>query len=260
MTNTKLITIVVPLICLFFLLGCNNNDDTVESATVNFSFSHFWVDTPIDNTNLTSINVTNANGEIMDFTRIRYLVSRFELENINSGQYIMLNGYKFTDVSQPGTYNFIPENNEIPPGIYKLKFIWGLNEGDNIDGAYTDLNSASWNWPAMLGGGYHFMQMDGEYNLNMTPNPYNFHNGTARVSQDPPVFEPNFQTIEFSSNIEVSRDTKIDIKMDFSEFFINPHTWDLNVLDTPLMPNYTAQKMMQDNVLTVFSINSVTQE
>ena len=30
-----------------------------------------------------------------------------------------------------------------------------LFKADNIDGEYVDLNSASWNWPGMLGGGYH---------------------------------------------------------------------------------------------------------
>jgi hypothetical protein len=47
--------------------------------------------------------------------------------------------------------------------------------------------------------------------------------------------------------------------MNFAEFFKNPHQWDLNVLDTPLMPNYMAQKMMQDNVATVFSLGGITQ-
>jgi hypothetical protein len=243
------------------LTSCNKDDDSsADMATVQFSFSHFWTTTAIDDSNLRSINVTNANGELMNFSRIRYLISRLELENTDNGQTYAFDGYKFTDLSIPATYDFRPEDNELPAGTYQLKFIWGFNEADNLDGAYADLNSASWNWPAMLGGGYHFMQMDGNYNLDSTPKNYNYHNGKARLSADPPVFEPNFQVIELSTPISISGNTTIDIKMDFAEFFTNPHTWDLNVLDTPLMPNYTAQKMMQENVTTVFSLRSVRRD
>lgn len=238
-----------------FTYNCNNDDNEPSSVNINFSFLHTWDGLTINNTNLTTINVTNANGEDMNFTRIRYLVSRFELVDANGVSYLF-EVYKFTDVSNPNTYNFTPNNNTIPPGNYTLKFIWGFNEADNIDGAYLDLNSASWNWPSMLGGGYHFLQMDGQYNINSTPSNYNFHNGTARVSTNPSVFEQNFAEIEFNTPIEITTDTSIDIKMDISEFFKGPHIWDLNVLDTPLMPNYTAQKMMQDNVESVFSINN----
>jgi hypothetical protein len=171
-----------------------------------------------------------------------------------------MEGYKFTDLAQEDSYNFSPETNELPAGNYRLQFIWGFNDTDNVDGAYPDLNSASWNWPTMLGGGYHFLQMDGNYNINNNASAYNYHNGTARASIDPPVFESNFQTIAFSESFEIKAETTIEIRMDFSEFFENPHQWDLNVLDTPLMPNYTAQKMMQDNVLSVFGIEQIIHE
>ena len=52
--------------------------------------------------------------------------------------------------------------------------------------------------------------------------------------------------------------TEIELKMNIAELFRNPNTWDLNVLDTPLMPNYTAQKMMQQNVASVFSIGTIS--
>ena len=194
----------------------------------------------------------------MNFTRIRYLISRIELINVENGSTFLFDGYKFTDLSNPLTYDFAPVNGSSPTGSYRLKFIWGFNEEDNIDGAYPDLNSASWNWPSPLGGGYHFLQMDGQYNINSTPSNYNYHNGTARLSDDPPTFEQNFREISFDDIIDISSDTSIEIIMNFAEFFNNPHTWDLNTLDTPLMPNYMAQKMMQDNVGTVFSLGEIT--
>ena len=254
---------ILALFVIFLTLtACSEDqDDNITPSpvtiNVNFDFTHEWDGTIINSSNLQSEIVTNAHGEIMNMSRLRYLISRLELVNEN-GQTFLFDGYKFTDLSNETTYNYSPNNNTIPIGNYTLKFVWGFNETDNVDGAYTDLNSASWNWPAMLGGGYHFLQFDGTYNVDTTiPAPFNFHNGTARVSDG--VFEQNFAEINLSTPITLTNNATIEVKMNIAEFFKNPNTWDLNVLDTPLMPNYNAQKMMQENVSTVFSIGSITQ-
>jgi len=249
-------TFVLILLTTFAFFSCGeDNDDNVKaSADVNFKFMHTWDNTIIDSSNLTSQTVTNANGETMNMVRLRYLVSRFELVN-NNGTTYAFEGYKFTDLEDSSTYNFTPINNTIPTGTYTLKFVWGFNEADNIDGEYTDLNSASWNWPAMLGGGYHFLQFDGMYNVDTTPSPFNFHNGTARVSMN--NFEQNFATINLETQIIINNSGTINVTMNIAEFFKNPNNWNLNVLDTPLMPNYTAQKMMQQNVMSVFSVEGM---
>lgn len=240
------------------LTGCHeDNDDNTTPNTVNvsFNFTHKWDLATINSTNLTTQTVVNANGESMNMASLRYLISRLELEDSNGNTY-MFDGYKFTDLSNEDTYNFTPENNSIPVGQYKLKFIWGFNEEDNIDGAYLDLNSASWNWPEMLGGGYHFLQFDGMYNIDTTAMPFNFHNGTARVEMG--VFEQNFAEIELETPLLITKNSNIEVIMNIAQFFENPNTWNLNELDTPLMPNYEAQKMMQQNVTTVFSLGSIT--
>ncbi|MEJ6792080.1 MAG: hypothetical protein QNK89_04915 [Lacinutrix sp.] len=246
--------VCIPLV--FTSCGEDNDDNLVASANVSFKFSHKWDNTTINSSNLTTETVTNANGEVISMTRIRYLISGLQLVNSDGTTY-SFDGYKFTDLEDETTYNFTPEINNIPTGIYTLKFIWGFSEEDNIDGEYLDLNSASWNWPTMLGGGYHFLQFDGMYNVDTIPSPFNYHNGTARVSMG--VFEQNYASIEPETPINITSNAIININMNIAEFFKTPNTWDLNVLNTPLMPNYDAQKMMQENVLSVFSIDGVTQ-
>lgn len=254
----KTLQLITVLALSLLALACEDNDDNQAQLEVSFAFTHNWDGTVINDQNLMSTTVTNQNGETMEFSRLRYLVSRFELVSQNGVTY-SFDGYKFTDLSDPQTYNFTPMNNTIPSGNYTLRFVWGFNEADNIDGGYVDLNSASWNWPPMLGGGYHFLQFDGFYNVNTSSAPFNFHNGTARASTNPDVFEQNFAVIELPNNITITNNAVIEVEMNIAEFFKNPHQWDLNVLDTPLMPNYMAQKMMQDNVETVFSLGTITQ-
>ncbi|WP_452225650.1 MbnP family protein [Lacinutrix chionoecetis] len=248
----KIFALLLFTTLAFTACGEDNDDNATANADVSFEFSHTWNDVTLNSSNLTTETVVNANGESINIARIRYLVSRFQLVDTNGTTY-SFDGYKFTDLEDESTYDFTPVNNTIPTGTYTLKFVWGFNEEDNIDGVYTDLNSVSWNWPTMLGGGYHFLQFDGMYNVDTTPSPFNFHNGTARVSTD--IFEQNFATIELNTPIVIDNNTTIEVNMNIAEFFVNPHTWDLNVLDTPLMPNYDAQKMMQDNVMSVFNIN-----
>lgn len=247
------------LMCVALALtscGEDMDDNALSNANINFKFSHTWDNTLINSSNLTPQTLTNENGENINITRIRYLISKLQLVN-SSGTTFTFDGYKFTDLENEDTYNFTPENNSIPTGTYTLKFVWGFNEEDNIDGAYLDLNSASWNWPAMLGGGYHFLQFDGMYNVDTTPSPFNYHNGTARVSVG--NFEQNFAIIELETPLNITKNATINVNMNISEFFKNPNTWDLNVLDTPLMPNYNAQKMMQENVMSVFNVEGITQ-
>jgi hypothetical protein len=109
----------------------------------------------------------------------------------------------------------------------------------------------------MLGGGYHFLQFDGMYNVDTaTPSPFNYHNGTAKVSDN--VFEQNFVVFEFSTDIHIqSGSPTIEIRMNLAELFKNPITWDLNIYNTSLMPNYDAQIMMQQNMGSVFSIEQL---
>ena len=247
------------LMCVALALtSCSEDmdDNALANANINFKFSHTWDNTLINSSNLTTQTLTNENGENINITHIRYLISKLQLVN-SSGTTFTFDGYKFTDLENENTYNFTPENNSIPTGTYTLKFVWGFNEEDNIDGAYLDLNSASWNWPAMLGGGYHFLQFDGMYNVDTTPSPFNYHNGTARVSVG--NFEQNFAIIELETPLNITKNATINVNMNISEFFKNPNTWDLNVLDTPLMPNYNAQKMMQENVMSVFNVEGITQ-
>lgn len=255
----KIIGIMI-LISTIFSCSEDADDNTKleDNASVNFKFSHHWDETSLNSTNFEHLELTNQNGEVINIDRLRYLISRVELTNTDTGLCYVFEGYRFSDLADEDTYNFTPEVNVIPTGRYTLKFIWGFNEEDNIDGAYPDLNSASWNWPAMLGGGYHFLQFDGMYNVNTTnTKPFNYHNGTARVSDG--VFEQNFAVIALSESFMITNNATIEVKMNISEFFKNPNTWDLNELDTPLMPNYTAQKMMQENVMSVFSLGEIIQ-
>lgn len=240
------------IIAALIILSCNNDDDDNTPVDVNllFNFSQNWEGSSVSAVDIGTTIFTNENNDELTIARLRYLISNIQLTN-SDGVTTNVEGYQLIDLSDLSTLSFNP-NLTVPAGNYTMSFVYGFNEEDNVNGAYPDLNAASWNWPENLGGGYHFMQMDGQYDVNTTiPKPYNYHNGTARVSDG--VFEQNFVEVVIPNSLEVRPGKAIEIIMDISEWYKNPYTWDLSVYDTPLMGNYDAQKKMNLNAGSVFS-------
>lgn len=239
-----------------FLISCSSNDDTIlESVSLKFEFSHNWDGETITNQDFGVFNFVNENGDVIAFDRLRYLVSNIWLIRQN-GEIVRLQGYQLVDLSDEGSLS-ISLNEFLPKGEYSsIYFVFGLNEEFNNSGVYSGLNSLSWNWPDMLGGGYHFLQMDGNYQTSEGPQPFNFHMGTARVSEG--IFESNYRHILLTTPFTIAKNNTIKFNMNVAEWFKNPNTWDLNELNTVLMPNYEAQKMMNENAATVFSLGEIT--
>jgi hypothetical protein len=252
------------LILLFALavvaFGCKKDDDggdpTPQNVSVDFKFTQNWAGTPVTQADFNSSVYQNAAGNYLSISKLRYLISRISLHKAD-GSTVNFTEYQLVDLTEPTTLNLSPALTATTGDYTGISFIYGFNEADNESGTYPDLNTANWNWPSMLGGGYHFMQMEGSFDdTNGAPHPYAYHNGTAANNG---VFEQNFISFDFNQNFTISGDATIEIKMDISEWYKNPLTWDLNDRSVDLMMNYLAQKDMQRNGATVFSIGDIVQ-
>jgi len=250
--------IIVLAIAVFAIYSCStDNDLEINQANVTLNFTHNWKDSiTVTNADFNDFKFTNENGEMLSIVKLRYLVSDVTLINQN-GDTIITNDYNLVDVTNDENLSF-SLSETIPAGTYKsVKFTFGFDEEDNIDGAYNDLNTKNFNVPAMLGGGYHFMQFDGKFidNSGSEAN-FNYHTIEAVEDNSDPnniitqdtSFEVNLGTISFGG------DTTIEIDVDLAEWFKSPNTWNLNELNTVLMPNFDAQIMMSENGKTVFSL------
>ncbi|NNC49660.1 MAG: hypothetical protein HKO01_03895, partial [Flaviramulus sp.] len=173
---------------------------------------------------------------------------------------LVLSGYNLVDVTNNTNLSFTPLNS-IPTGIYSnVSFTFGFENDDNYNRNYPDLNSTSWNVPEMLGGGYHFMQLEGKF-IDNTSSEVGFAYHAIRAvdnSGATPVFQDTFFEVNLGEVI-VSNNSTFNIEMNIAEWFKNPNVWDLNDLNNMLMPNYNAQIMMFENGQNAFSLISVTQ-
>jgi len=217
--------------------------------TITLNFTHHWNGLKITPKDFNELKFTNENGERLSIERLRYLISNISLINGKN--------YHLIDVGEnSGTSITIPE---LTDESYALSFRFGLSDEDNTDGTYQDLNSVSFSVPGVLGGGYHFMQFDGKYiDNNNEATGFNYHTIKGVDTTDPDNLK--FEDTSFEVNlgtVVVANTTEIEIKMNLAEWFKNPNTWNLNELNTVLMPNFEAQKMMRANGDSVFSLGEV---
>ena len=240
----------------FMCSSCSSETDS--DTVVNLRFTHEWNNAVVTADDFGTIQYVNAFGNQLSIERLRYLISDLTITK-PSGETIPLNNYHLIDLENENTLN-LTSNQSVETGTYaNVSFIFGFTNTANTDGAYPDLNSASWNVPPMLGGGYHYMQLDGKFINNIENEAgYNFH---AIRAADNPGPNPSFpQDTFFEVNLgplTVSENNEIIISMDMAQWFKEPYLWDLNLYNQMLMPNSTAQILMYENGQNVFHLNSV---
>jgi hypothetical protein len=240
---------ILTFLCvsIFIFSSCSSEE---ENINITLNFTHNWDGVAITDKDLNELKFTNANGEKVSIENLRYLISNISL--VDAKNYQLINFSENT-----GTSINVSDATE---GTYTLSFRFGFSDEDNIDGEYQDLNSVSFNVPGMLGGGYHYMQFDGKYiDNNNEEAGFNYHSIRAVDKTDPDNLK--FEDTSFEVNlgtITVSNNMNVEVKVNLAEWFKNPNTWDLNELNTVLMPNFEAQKIMSANGKNVFSLGEVT--
>jgi hypothetical protein len=260
--------IVVLITLMVGLFSCSkDNDDTImpinNERTIILKFTHNWDGTAVTNSDFNSLQFTNANGEMMSIERMRYLISNVVFTKPD-GTTVMKQVHNLVDVTTNGNLEMtltFAANDNLPAGNYSnVGFTFGLNNVDNAVN-YPDLNSVSFNVPEMLGGGYHYMQMDGKFvNAASEEQGYNFHAIRAVDNPGMPTFpQDTFFNVNLGDVNIVSNNTTVEVKMNIAEWFKNPNAWDLNTLNQMLMPNSAAQILISENGRDVFSLGAVTQ-
>lgn len=249
---------IIPFFIVALIFFSCEKDNAISQMNTTFNFTHNWDGTLVTNSNFNTIQYINANGEQMSIEKLRYLISKITFTK-STGENLILNGYNLVDVTNNTNLSFTPVNTITSGNYSNVKFTFGFDNDDNYEN-YQDLNSASWSVPAMLGGGYHYMQLEGKFiDDTTTETGYAYHairavdnSGGMQVFRDT-FFEVNLGAVNITNN------ATFNIEMNIAEWFKNPNKWNLNILNNMLMPNFDAQVLMFENGQNVFSLESIKQ-
>jgi hypothetical protein len=218
-----------------------------------------------------SLCYTNEAGNEFLITEIQWFLSRIELQD-ERGDWFRLN---HKEVELPFSYTTdwvfyidsnIPESQtleiaSLPVGKYKtLRFTFGLNEEDNQSGLFNDPPESNMFWPEPLGGGYHYMKLNGKYlDENEELAPLNIHLGIGQ-NEDLTAFFQNYFTVELPIDFTIleNAENQLDLTMIVDNWFRHPHRYDFNEWGSAIMQNQAAQQMLKENGNDVFRIKQST--
>lgn len=211
----------------------------------------------------------NEAGNQFLITEIQWFLSNIELKN-EAGDWMMLHQpgladtldisriyYIDTDIPESQTLHSSPVN----LGHYTaIRFTFGLDETDNQTGLFTDPPESEMFWPDMLGGGYHYMKLNGKY-LDSEDRlaPMAIHLGIGQ-NEDCTEFYQNYFIVELPIKFTAKANTKnqLDLTMVIDNWFRNPHTIDFNEFGSHIMQNQASQRFLKDNGKDVFRIGMPT--
>lgn len=265
------IALTVVAITLFF--ACDSDDDSQimvapNPVSVNFQFTQNWDGTSIANPDYQTTTYTNAAATELKISKLVYLISDVTF-TAEDGTVYDAGDYNLIDARNGTNVNFTP-GIQIPEGVYDVTFTFGFDDEDNDKpGGYPDLNSTdgSWSVPEPLGGGYHYMRLEGTF-INELAETKTFQYHTIRANKHTSL-PPGPGTLESTQDtsfvvnlgtLTVGGDTSIEVKMNVAEWFKNPNTWDLNINNSVMMPNFDLQIDMNENGANgVFSLGTVSQ-
>ena len=181
-------------------------------------------------------------------TEIQWFVSKWELQD-EQGRWIASDRIFYIDTNIPESQ--ILRMDSIPIGKYKkVRFTFGLDESDNLSGRFSDPPESNMFWPEQLGGGYHYMKLNGKF-VNEAGQlvPLNIHLGRLHE-------EDNHFTVELPIDFSITENTEnqLHLTMIIDNWFRSPNLYDFNEYGSAIMQNQAAQNVLKQNGQDVFDI------
>ena len=210
---------------------------------------------------------TNEAGNQFLITEIQWFLSNIQLLDPDGDWQSFRQREAMDSVAELTEHIFyidtdIPESQtlrgkEIPVGHYTaLRFTFGLDDIDNYTGLFSDPPESDMFWPDVLGGGHHYMKLNGKFvGSPGRLTPLAIHLGIGQ-NNDCTEFYQNYFIVELPIDFDVkaNADNHLDLTMVIDNWFRNPHTIDFNAFGSHIMQNQTAQRLLNGNGKDVFKI------
>ena len=246
----------IVIFCLTFgiiLSSFSCKKDKEIAGTINPEGSiSFAVSHQIDNLDLETdtIKYININNDTFSVINLRYFISKIYVHNNDDS--VLLKNYQYVDINDVRTLTFNADQS-VKNGNYKrVSLIIGLDEELNTNGYFVNPPEANMVWPNPMGGGFHYMQLEGKFYSTGAIKNYNTHTGKLMNTHRYIRVQLDNSSLTVTGNHQT-----ISLTMNINEWFKNPHVYDFNVYGEAIMGNHTAQTILQENGVNAFSVVSI---
>lgn len=207
---------LLPLLMIPVLtfISCKDDDDKPEPPvnSVTFQLSYH-----VDNEPLVfdTLRYQNKAGNLYSVTRLQYYISNLVFLRQGGEEEREIVQYVDAEVPSSNTFHITG----LPQGTYTgLRFLVGLNKEKNktgaLPGTQENVNMA---WPDPMGGGYHFMKLEGHFTNGGAPVGYAVHLGrdTALVH------------VNINQTFTIGQSTTLKLAMNLNKWYETPNEYDL---------------------------------
>ena len=254
--NSKIFFYLLAIVMVTFSTSCSENDDP-GNIKVSFDFYNDGEPVVYD-----TMVYTNEAGNLYLINDIRFFISRLTI--YKNGEAVKLSNdknihYINNHIESTQVWNV---NEDIKEGVYdSIAFTFGLNNEDNKSYIFPNPPENEMSWPVILGGGYHYMKLEGKWlNLDNENEGYAFHLGIGQIYDDNKEIidyvDNSFRIVLENSEIEILKGAtkEFTIRMNIEEWFKNPNIHDWNVSRGNIMANQEAMSNLCKNGQTVFEL------
>lgn len=195
-----------------------------------------------------SILYQNASGSPYSVSRLEYYISSIKLYK-EDGSFIKSDAIYYVNAKAKENKLLVQHLDE---GNYiAIDFLIGINPELNISNSLENTGeNINMQWPDVIGGGYHFLKLEGRYldtaNVNLG---YTMHIGTNEML---------IKHKKLAANILIKKDNPSTIKwrMNVNEWFQNPYTYNFNVDGNYTMAIPELMQHLKNNGYDTFHIQN----
>lgn len=208
------------------------------------------------------LDYVNDAGNRYEVNEVRYFISRVVLTKSDGTQVGITDndGIHYYDSDISSTHNWLMDD-DLPIGKYEtITFVFGLDGVQNKTGFFVNPPEANMAWPDPIGGGYHYMQINGKWlNTNEELTPFCLHTGIGQIYQEGVVtgFVQNYFLVSLplsSLEIKESQIEEAILVMNVNNWFREPNVYNFNEWGGAIMQNQAAQEVLKANGYNVFSV------
>lgn len=214
-----------------------------EYSTAEFSLKVNVGTTPLE---WDTVKYINAAGNTYGIQTFNLYISNIILKRVD-GKFYTSKKVFYLDPRVLTKNKFILDS--IPFGIYnEISFYVGIDSAKNVTfGLPATTDNINMAWPDMMGGGYHFLKLEGNYlDVMNVKNGFAVHLG--KNSNLP--FIKVFQTMN-QNNVNHNYTLSFDV----NEVFTNPYLYNFNVDNNYTMVDSVAMFKIKTNISDAFKID-----